>query len=168
MFWFCQFVADQCDSLHRGYNPQMQAAVPRPIGVSFLVGFFIFGAAICGLTIFLLAFPETPLDFVWKLKPAAQHDLMRLRAVAIPAMFVTGSACAFAAIGLARGREWGRRMAIALIAINLLGDTINAVFRHDWRTLAGLPIGAAMIAYLSSRNLRQWITRSFTADLRNN
>jgi len=52
-------------------------------------------------------------------------------------------------------------LAIALIAINLVGDTISAVSRHDLRTLAGMPIGAAMIAYLCNRNLRQGIARGF-------
>jgi hypothetical protein len=85
----------------------MQAAVPRPIGVSLLIGFFAFGAAMCSLTISLLTVPETPLDVVWKLKPGARDDLIRLHAVAIPAMFATGAACAFAAIGLGSGKRVG-------------------------------------------------------------
>ena len=32
--------------------------------------------------------------------------------------------------------------------MNLVGDTFNAVFRGDLRTLIGLPIGGLMIWYL--------------------
>ena len=41
-----------------------------------------------------------------------------------------------------------RSTAIAILGINILGDTVNAVVAHDWRTLIGLPIGGAMIIYL--------------------
>jgi hypothetical protein len=34
--------------------------------------------------------------------------------------------------------------------VNLVGDTFNAVFRGDLRTLIGLPIGGLMIWYLIS------------------
>jgi hypothetical protein len=32
--------------------------------------------------------------------------------------------------------------------INLIGDSLNALLRHDPRTLIGVPIGALMIWYL--------------------
>jgi hypothetical protein len=62
--------------------------------------------------------------------------------------------CALAAFGLARGAEWGRQIAIAVLTVNLVGDTFNAVFRGDLRTLIGLPIGGLMIWYLVSRATR--------------
>ena len=49
---------------------------------------------------------------------------------------------------LARQKEWGRRLAIGTLAANLIGDCVSALVRHDPRTLIGLPIGGAMIAYL--------------------
>jgi hypothetical protein len=63
-------------------------------------------------------------------------------------MFVVGTACASAAVGLARQKEWGRRLAIGILAVNLISDGVSAVVRHDPRTLIGLPIGGAMMAYL--------------------
>jgi hypothetical protein len=36
----------------------------------------------------------------------------------------------------------------------LLGDALNALVRADWRTLIGLPIGGAMLAYLLSKRVR--------------
>ena len=63
-------------------------------------------------------------------------------------MVIIGAGCAFAALGLARNRRWGQNLALTILAVNLIGDSINAVARHDLRTLIGLPIGGAMIFYL--------------------
>jgi hypothetical protein len=38
--------------------------------------------------------------------------------------------------------------------VNLLGDTLNAMVRGDWRTIIGLPIGGLMLVYLMSRRVR--------------
>ncbi|HEX4631371.1 MAG TPA: hypothetical protein VH188_10435, partial [Chthoniobacterales bacterium] len=46
---------------------------------------------------------------------------------------------------------WGRRLAIGVLTVNVVSDLFNAVFRHDVRTLIGLPIGGLMIWYLISR-----------------
>jgi hypothetical protein len=40
------------------------------------------------------------------------------------------------------------------VAVNLVGDTTNALVRGDLRTLVGLPIGGALIAYLLSAGVR--------------
>jgi hypothetical protein len=53
-------------------------------------------------------------------------------------MVLVAVACAGAAIGLwIRGR-WGQRLAVGILTINLLGDTLNAVLRGDWRALTFL------------------------------
>ena len=43
----------------------------------------------------------------------------------------------------------GRRLAIGVLTVNLVGDSLNALLRHDPRTLIGLPIGGLMILYLA-------------------
>ena len=104
-----------------------------------------------GLTAFLLAFPGTILDAVWKANPQALQNLHTMGVAAIVLMIVVSAACATAALGLSRRERWGYRTAIAILSVNLMGDTLAALFRHDWRTLIGLPVGGAMIAYLISR-----------------
>jgi hypothetical protein len=48
-----------------------------------------------------------------------------------------------------RGRKAGHAVwPIGILAVNLIGDCVNFVARHDPRTLIGLPIGGAMIIYL--------------------
>ena len=63
-------------------------------------------------------------------------------------MTLVGTSCGFAAFGLATRRTWGRRLALVILAVNLAGDSVNAMARHDPRTLIGLPIGGAMIWFL--------------------
>ena len=119
-----------------------------PLGLKLLVAFFSFGAAMCLLTIVLLARPGTALDWLWRLNPEAQANLQSLGALAILMMTVVGSACALAAFGLARRKRWATSLAILVLSVNLLGDLINALVRHDFRTLIGLPIAGVLIWYL--------------------
>ena len=131
----------------------------RPLGVTLLVAFFGFGVTMCMLTAFLLTFPGTLLDITWRLKPTARADLIQMGYLVPSVMIVIGVACAAAAIGLARGWEWGRRVAVCVLVINMAGDTANAFIRNDFRTLIGLPVAIVMIAYLLSGPVRNWVAR---------
>ena len=123
-----------------------------PAGVKVLVVFFAFGATACAVTVAALLTPGGTLDIVWRLNPEAHLGFQKIgTALSVLLMFVVGIACAWAAVGLARQKEWGRRLAIGILAVNLIGDCVSALVRHDPRTLIGLPIGGAMIAYLWKR-----------------
>jgi hypothetical protein len=125
----------------------------RRIGRILLIIFFGAGTLFCLVTILALAFPGTFLESIWRLKSEARVQFLQIgRATSIALMFAVGIACAFSAIGLARNVEWGRRLAIGVLAVNLIGDSLNALFRHDPTTLIGLPIGGFMIWYLVKRN----------------
>jgi hypothetical protein len=100
------------------------------------------------LTIVLLLFPGSALDSIWHLNPEAHAAFRSLGPLSILVMALVCCACSLAAIGLARGKEWGPPLAIVILAVNLLGDSVNALLRHDLRTLIGIPIGGAMILYL--------------------
>ena len=63
-------------------------------------------------------------------------------------MLTVAIACLFAAIGLWRGTIWGKRVAVTILSINIIGDLANVLFRHDYRALIGLPVGAAIIVFL--------------------
>jgi hypothetical protein len=63
-------------------------------------------------------------------------------------MLLAGGACGASAIGLARNAQCGGWLAIAVLVINIIGDSLNALLRHDPKTLIGLPIGGLMILYL--------------------
>jgi len=122
-----------------------------PVGIILLVIFFAAGALICCVVMLTLAFPESFLKSIWRLRPDARSEFQQFGDWAVVLMAAVGAACGLAAFGLARGAEWGRQIAIGVLTVNLVGDTFNAVFRGDLRTLIGLPIGALMIWYLMKR-----------------
>jgi uncharacterized membrane protein (UPF0136 family) len=113
-----------------------------------LVIFFTGGALICLVTMLALAFPRGFLEPIWRLKPDALVDFQKIGNASVALMAVVGTACGLAAAGLARNAEWGRRIAIGVLTVNLVGDSLIALLRHDPRTLIGLPIGGLMIFYL--------------------
>jgi hypothetical protein len=124
------------------------------IGTTLLVIFFAAGALICLVTMLGLAFPGGFLEPIWRLKPKARVEFQQLGNWSVALMAVVGAACGLAAIGLARSAEWGRRLAIGVLTVNLIGDSLNALLRHDPRTLIGLPIGGLMIWYLIRKRRR--------------
>jgi hypothetical protein len=119
------------------------------MGMKVVVAFFAFGVCACLVTVVLLLLPASRLDVVWRLNPEAQAGLRQIGpSLSVLLMLAVGSACAAAAVGLARRKAWGRRLAVGILVVNLAGDTLNAVALHDPRTLIGLPIAGAMIWYL--------------------
>ncbi len=106
---------------------------------------------ICIGVMLALAFPGTFLEAIWRLRPDARADFQDIGDWSVALMALVGAALGLAAFGLARGAEWGRRLAVGVLTVNLVGDLFNAVFRGDLRTLIGIPVGALMIWYLSSK-----------------
>jgi hypothetical protein len=122
-----------------------------PLGIKLLVIFFAAGALICSLVMLALAFPGGMLEPIWRLRPDARTEFQDIGTWAIVLMAAVGAACGLSAFGLARRAEWGRRLAMGVLTVNLVGDAFNAVFRGDLRTLIGMPIGGVMIWYLLSK-----------------
>jgi len=110
--------------------------------------FFAFGAMMCALTLLLLLFPGSTLDSLWRLNPEARFAFQSLGRWSFVLMLTVGAACLMAAIGLWRGKVWGTRLALTILSVNIIGDMVNVVFRHDYRALVGLPVGAAIIFLL--------------------
>jgi hypothetical protein len=119
-----------------------------PVGVLALVALFVLGACASGTSALALLFPASALTQIWRINPEAQRSLVSMGPAAVALMLAVCAACSSAAIGLYRRFWWAHRLAIGILAVNLIGDTANAVLRHDLRTLIGLPIGAALIVYL--------------------
>ena len=120
----------------------------RPVGVTLLTAFFVFGALMALVAVLGLLLSGGFLQPIWRLNPDAHRALTELGAWGMLLMVAVAIACALAAIGLWIQAQWGRRLAVGILAINLLGDVMNAVTRGDLRTLIGIPIAGAMIFYL--------------------
>ena len=115
-------------------------------------GFFAFGALAAATAAAALLTEGGALDAVWRLNPRAHQGLLRFGPWAAPLLVTVAAACLAASIGLWRTRAWGRQIAIGLLAVNLVGDAVNAI-SGDWQTLVGIPIAAAMLAYLGRRRI---------------
>jgi len=78
--------------------------------------------------------PGGKLDIVRQSNPEAHLGFQKIGTpLSVLLMFVVGTACAWAAVGLARQKEWGRRLVIGILAVNLIGDCVSALARHDPR-----------------------------------
>ena len=117
--------------------------------IKLLALFFAFGTTMCALTIVLLLFPGTTLDSLWHLNPDAHLAFQSIGRWSVLLMAMVGIGCALAAIGLWIRALWGIRLALTILSLNIMGDLFNALVRHDYRALIGLPIGGAMIFYLA-------------------
>ena len=121
----------------------------RSVGRILLAFFFAAGALISLVVMLALVFPGNDLESVWRLKPEARTQFQTIgRGASAALMAIVATGCGFAAVGLARNTEWGRRLAIGILTINLVGDSLNAFFTRDAKTLIGLPIGGLMILFL--------------------
>lgn len=120
-----------------------------------LAAFFGLGAAMAGLSALALLLPGTPVSAIWRLNPEAHASFLAMGGWGIVLLVVVSAACAGSSYGLWTGVDWGRRLAVGVLTVNLIGDAGNLVLRGDPRTLVGLPIGGIMILYLLSRRVRE-------------
>ena len=128
-----------------------------------MAAFFVFGAAMSGLACLRLAFAGGPLEHIWRVNPEARVAFAKIGPWSIVLMAVVCAACACAALGLWKHWFWGYVLAIAVLTINLVGDTVSAILRTDPITLIGLPIGGFFIAYLVRPKIRALFARSTDA-----
>ncbi len=120
----------------------------RSLGITAISWFFIFGALMSALTVTMLLFPGSVLEPIWRLNPRAHQHFILVGSWAVLLMAVVCVACTIAGCGLWKRAHYGYSMAVAILILNLVGDSANALIFYDWRTLIGLPIGGIMLCYL--------------------
>ena len=132
----------------------------RPVGITVLSIFFVFGAAMSFIAGVALLFPGSFLEPMWRINPRAREGFAGMGAWAVVLMFAVCAACAAAAVGLWRGASWGYWLALALLAVNLLGDVANVVTGTEPRAAVGIPIVSAIIAFMATRRVRRFFARA--------
>jgi hypothetical protein len=107
-----------------------------------------FGAIMASLAGATLTWPGTSLDRLWTLNPTAHKQLATLGKPAGFLFLLLGAALALAGKGWFKRRLWGWRLAVAVIAAQVLGDLVN-FFRGDLlRGGVGFSIATALLFYL--------------------
>lgn len=131
---------------------------PAPSGFSAIGLFLFFGAIMASLAAITLMWRGTSLDRLWALNPTAYKQLAPLGGTVGILFLLLGVALGGAGIGWFRRRLWGWRLAVAIIATQVLGDVINCV-RGDWlRGGIGVAIAGALLLFL----LRPVVKAAFT------
>lgn len=121
---------------------------PAPSGFAAIGAFLFFGATMASLAAVSLVWRGTFLDRVWTLNPAAYRQLAPLGCIVGLLFLLLGMALAAAGIGWFRRRLWGWRLAVAIIATQVVGDIVNCI-RGDWpHGGIGVVIAGALMLFL--------------------
>jgi hypothetical protein len=127
-------------------SPPQATGLPR--GFTAVGIFLLFGSVMACLAGFTLVWPGTGLDRMWRLNPPAYSELAPLgRIVGIPFLLL-GCMLAVASIGWLRLRIWGWRLAVAIIATQVLGNVVNIFLGHFVEGGVGVVIAGALLLYL--------------------
>jgi len=136
------------------YGSKQHDAKPMPFGIAAIGIFLFFGAAMASLAATTLLWRGTALDRVWALNPTAYRQLSPFGGKVGILFLLLSAALLISGIGWFRHRRWGWRLAVAIIATQVLGDIINLV-RGDWlRGATGVTIAGALLIYLLSPRIR--------------
>jgi hypothetical protein len=116
--------------------------------------FLFFGAVMASLAATTLLWPGTVLDRAWTLNPTAYKELAPLgRKVGILFLLLAVTLIT-AGIGWFRRHLWGWRLAVIIIATQVLGDVVNCA-RGDWlRGGTGVIIAGALLLFLLQPRMR--------------
>ena len=119
-----------------------------PRGITAVGVFLFFGAAMASIAGATLTWPGTFLDRLWVLNPTAHKQLATFAKPAGTLFLLLAAVLAMAGTGWFKHRLWGWRLAVAVIATQILGDLIN-FFKGDYlRGGVGFSIATALLFYL--------------------
>jgi hypothetical protein len=119
------------------------------------VGIFLFfGAIMATLAATTLLWRGTALDRLWALNPIAYKQLASLGSMVGIFFLLLGAALTTAGIGWFRRRLWGWRLAVVIIATQVLGDVVNCVRGDLLRGGTGVIIAGALLLFLLQPEIR--------------
>ena len=122
--------------------------------------FLFFGAVMASAAGTTLIWPGTLLDQVWVLNALAYKQLAPFGKIVGVPFLVLSAALAAAGVGWFGRRRWGWRLAVVIIATQVLGDLASIFMGHFVRGAAGVTIVSALLLFLLRPNVRADFTRS--------
>lgn len=119
------------------------------------VGIFLFfGATITSLAGTSLVWPGTILERMWALNAPAYARLAPYGKLAGIGFLVLGMMLALAGAGWFKRRLWAWRLAVVIIAAQVLGDVVNAFTGDVVGGAVGVVIAGALLFYLLRPEVR--------------
>jgi hypothetical protein len=119
-----------------------------PRGIAAVGVFLFFGATMASLAGTTLTWPGTFLDRLWVLNPTAHKQLATFAKPAGILFLLLAAVLAMAGTGWFKHRLWGWRLAVAVIATQVLGDLVNFFKGDHLRGGVGFSIATALLFYL--------------------
>jgi len=133
----------------------MRSAVGRKARGFNAIGIFLFfGAVMAGLAAITLLWQGTPLDRLWVLNQMAYNRLVPMGRTVGILFLLLSVALAMAGIGWFRRRPWGWRLAVVIIATQVVGDLVNCVRGDSLRGGTGVIIAGALLLFLWRPKIR--------------
>jgi hypothetical protein len=116
--------------------------------------FFAFATAMCVLAGASLLTPDGPLDWIWRMKPEEHRRLLEM-GPAIGAGFLgLALVMALASFGSFARRRWALPLALAIFAVNALGDAARIPYGAPAEGIAGIAVTASVLWWLTRRKVR--------------
>jgi hypothetical protein len=129
----------------RGESPWAMAAIGALL---------FFGAVMASLAGTTLIWRGTLLDHMWVLNAPAYRQLAPFgKTIGVPFLALS-AALAAAGVGWFGRRLWGWRLAVVIIATQVLGDLASIFMGHFVRGAAGVTIASALLLFLLRPNVR--------------
>jgi hypothetical protein len=127
---------------------------PKTRGFTVIGIFLFFGATMASLASITLLWRGTALDGGWALNPTAFKELTSLGRSTGILFLLLGATLAVAGVGWFRHRLWGWRLAIGIIATQVLGDFVNCVRGDVLRGGIGAIIAGGLLLFLLRSKIR--------------
>ena len=127
---------------------------PKTQGFTAIGIFLFFGAIMASLAAITLLWRGTALDRLWALNPSAYKQLAPLGGIVGILFLVLGAALTTAGIGWFRRRLWGWKLAVVIIATQVLGDVVNCLRGDLLRGGTGVLIAGALLLFLLRSKVR--------------
>jgi hypothetical protein len=120
--------------------------------------FFAFATVICMAAAWSLLDPQSPAARMWAVKAHEYRELLALGPIAGIGFLALSAAMAAASIGSFAAKEWGWRLAVAIIAINAVGDAARALTGGLFEGIVGLAIAGTILRVLFRPRIRNAFT----------
>jgi hypothetical protein len=127
---------------------------PKTPGFTVIGVFLFFGAIMATLAAATLLWRGTALDRLWALNPTAYKQLAPLGDIVGIFFLVLGMTLTTAGIGWFRHHLWGWKLAVVIIATQVLGDVANCLKGDLLRGGTGVIIAGALLLFLLQSKVR--------------